>query len=96
MNREQLEHLIRAAGEVSGQRDLIIIGSQAILGAFPYATEDALMSREADMYPRDHPEAADQIEGSWEPTHGSMKPMATMPTVSARKQPRWPATGSSG
>ena len=35
MTREQLEHLIRAAGVIADVEDLAVIGSQAILGQFP-------------------------------------------------------------
>ena len=34
MNRTQLEHIIRASGEIAGVQDVIILGSQAILGQF--------------------------------------------------------------
>lgn len=64
MTREQLEHLIRAAGAVTNMQDMIIIGSQAILGTYPDAPEEAVLSREGDMYPRDKPEDADKIEGA--------------------------------
>jgi dihydrofolate reductase len=37
MQRSELEHLIRASGEVAGDDEIIIIGSQAILGQFPDA-----------------------------------------------------------
>ena len=30
MNRKQLEHLVRASGSISGCRDVVIIGSQAL------------------------------------------------------------------
>lgn len=33
MKRSQLAHLIRAAAEITGQRDIIVVGSQAILGS---------------------------------------------------------------
>jgi len=35
LNRYELEHLIRAAGTVAEVRELIIIGSQSILGQYP-------------------------------------------------------------
>ena len=35
MNRSQLEHLIRAAADITGEREIVIIGSQAILGRCP-------------------------------------------------------------
>ena len=37
MTRAQLEHLIRAAAEIAAAADIVIIGSQAILGQFPDA-----------------------------------------------------------
>ena len=32
MTRTQLEHIIRAAGAIADETDLVVIGSQAILG----------------------------------------------------------------
>jgi hypothetical protein len=64
VRRDQLEHLIRACAEIADDRDLIVLGSQAILGQFPDAPASLLISREADVYPRSHPERADLIEGS--------------------------------
>ncbi|MCP4624268.1 MAG: hypothetical protein GY850_12140 [bacterium] len=40
MTREQLEHAIRAACEVTGDSEIWIFGSQAILGKFPDAPEE--------------------------------------------------------
>lgn len=64
MTRLQLEHLIRAAGTIADDDDIVVIGSQAILGQFPAAPAELLVSREADVYPRSHPERADLIDGS--------------------------------
>lgn len=64
MRRAELEHVIRAAAEVSGDDELVVIGSQAILGQFPDAPESMLVSREADLFPKNHPERADEIDGS--------------------------------
>lgn len=44
--------------------DAFVIGSQAILGPFPDAPEDLLRSLEADIYPRDDPARADDIDGA--------------------------------
>lgn len=35
MNRNELEHIIRAVGEIAGVKKVIILGSQSILGQFP-------------------------------------------------------------
>jgi hypothetical protein len=64
MRRSDLEHLIRAAGDICGERDLVIIGSQAILGQFPEAPLALLTSMEADIYPLEHPELADKVDGA--------------------------------
>jgi hypothetical protein len=37
MTRTALEHVLRAAAAVSDERDIVVIGSQAILGQFPDA-----------------------------------------------------------
>ena len=64
MRRSDLEHLIRAAGRIAGERELVIIGSQSVLGQFPHAPVALLMSMEADLYPRAHPELADKVDGA--------------------------------
>jgi hypothetical protein len=64
MRRSELEHLIRASGEIAGDDEIIIIGSQAILGQFPNAPVQLLMSMEADIYPRNYPDKADKVDGA--------------------------------
>jgi len=64
MNREQLEHAIRAACEVSGDNELLIFGSQAILGQYPEAHEELRQSIEVDVCPKNKPEAVDKIDGA--------------------------------
>jgi hypothetical protein len=51
MTRDELEHAIRAAGDVSSETTLIVFGSQAILGQYPNAHEDLRQSMEADVAP---------------------------------------------
>lgn len=64
MNRAQLEHVIRAAAAISGDDEIIVVGSQSILGQFPSAPHDLCMSNEADVYPKNKPEMSDMIDGS--------------------------------
>jgi len=79
VRRDQLEHLIRAAGSLLGDDTVIVIGSQAILATVPAPAEEALMrSMEADLLPLDDPleEKADLIDGvlgagsMFDDTHG--------------------------
>lgn len=37
MTRKQLEHLIRATADITDDNEIVVIGSQAILGQFPDA-----------------------------------------------------------
>lgn len=64
MTRDQLEHAIRAACEVAEDNELIIFGSQAILGEHPDAPPDLRASVEVDVQPRNRPEAVDKIDGA--------------------------------
>ena len=63
MTREQLEHVVRAAAAVV-RDDLVVVGSQAILGEHPDAPESLLVSQEADVFPRTNPGAAIEIDGA--------------------------------
>lgn len=64
MRRSDLEHLIRAAGRIADEHELVIIGSQAILGQFPNAPAALVRSMEADLYPLSRPELADKVDGA--------------------------------
>src|SRR6266853_1091375 len=64
MRRPDLEHIIRAAGSIADARQIVIIGSQAILASFPNAPAELTVSQEADAYPLESPEKADLIDGS--------------------------------
>jgi hypothetical protein len=53
MRRDQLEHAIRAACQITGQLEVIVVGSQAILGTYPeYELPSATTrSLEVDILP---------------------------------------------
>ena len=64
MNRSQLEHIIRAASRISGDTEIVVIGSQAIHAQTERLPPIVFQSMEADVYPRNHPERADEIDGA--------------------------------
>ncbi|ABE42634.1 DUF6036 family nucleotidyltransferase [Polaromonas sp. JS666] len=64
MTREELEHIIRAAADITDYYEFIIIGSQSILGAVPHPEPVFTVSMEADIYPKDAPELAEKIDGA--------------------------------
>jgi Nucleotidyltransferase of unknown function (DUF6036) len=53
MRRDQLEHAIRAACQITGQLEVIVVGSQAILGTYPEYELPSLATRslEIDILP---------------------------------------------
>ena len=63
MTREQLEHAIRAACDVSGDSELYVFGSQAILGEYPDAPPALRASIDVDLQPVNYPEMVDRIDG---------------------------------
>jgi hypothetical protein len=64
MTFEQLEHAIRAACAVAEDSEVIVFGSQAILGQHRDAHHDLRQSMEADVAPKNKPERVDDIDGS--------------------------------
>jgi hypothetical protein len=63
MRRVDLEHVVAAAAQISGEVEFVVIGSQAVLAADdPPAS--LLRSMEADLYPRNAPEKAELLDGS--------------------------------
>jgi len=64
MTRAQLEHIVRAAGAITDEQTILVLGSQAILGSFPTPPEPLAFSREADVCPMTAPEKADLISGA--------------------------------
>lgn len=71
MRRDQLEHAIRAACQIIGHPEVIVVGSQSILGTYSEdeLPAEATMSLEVDILPiaNDNAETArlaDAIEGS--------------------------------
>ncbi len=64
MQRSELEHIIRASGDVAQDDEIVIIDSQSILGQFPDASMRLLTSMEADVYPNHNPDLADRVDGA--------------------------------
>jgi len=64
VQRCELEHVLRAAGALADELVLVVVGSQAILGAWPDAPADLTVSLEVDLYPEAAPEKSILIDGS--------------------------------
>ena len=64
MKRADLEHVLRASKDITGQTEFIVLGSQSILGLFPDAPAELRISIEVDLYPKNRPDLAKLIESS--------------------------------
>lgn len=68
MNREQLAHVLRAAAQIVDDPDILVIGSQAILGTFDdeRLPDEATMSIEVDVAFWNDPDdgKADEVDGA--------------------------------
>ena len=64
MKRHELEHILRAASGIINEDDIIVIGSQSLLGQYPDAPDELLQSIEADIFPKEHQDLSLQIDGA--------------------------------
>ncbi len=68
MRRQELAHILRAVYAIARDQEVLVLGSQAILGAYDDAElpEVVMLSREADIAFLDDPERrkADDVEGA--------------------------------
>lgn len=49
MKKHQLDHVLRAAGKITGEKQFIIIGSQSLHGKFPDLPDQIVSSAEVDL-----------------------------------------------
>jgi hypothetical protein len=49
MKKQQLDHVLRAAGRITGEKQFIIIGSQSLHGKHPDLPDQILASAEVDL-----------------------------------------------
>ena len=100
MNREQLSHLLRAASRIADEEQIVVIGSQSILGTFDETQlpPEAVFSMEADFafWNDENNSKSDAVDGVMGEIHNSMPPMATTPKASASPQRCYPTAGSPG
>jgi hypothetical protein len=64
MRRSELEHVIRAAAAITNEYEIVVVGSQSLLGAVPEPSALLMASMEADVYPLHRPDLADLIDGA--------------------------------
>ena len=90
MRRPQLEHIIRAATGITGATEFVIVGSQAMLGQFPQAPDELLVSIEADIFSLRNSADSDLIQkegrtaGTNECDEGGVRLLAAMDEAIAK------------
>ena len=67
MTRQELDHVLRAAGDLTGHKRFVLVGSTAIFAWHESVPEIMALSREADLYASDvSDEEADRISDELE------------------------------
>jgi hypothetical protein len=64
LRKSDFDHVIAAASDLTGGSEIVVIGSQAIVGVIPEPPEELTRSLEADIYPLQNRELAIEIEGT--------------------------------
>jgi hypothetical protein len=49
MKKQQVDHVLRAAGRITGERQFIIVGSQSLHGKYPDVADEIVRSIEVDL-----------------------------------------------
>jgi hypothetical protein len=61
MKKRELDHVLRAAGRITGEKEFIIIGSQALHGKYPDLADDIIESAEVDLLASINPERTEWL-----------------------------------
>lgn len=67
MRRDKVEHILRAAGVVTGKTEFVLIGSAAVVAWRADLPAEMIMSRDIDLFAfdaPDHEEVSEQLDGS--------------------------------
>jgi uncharacterized nucleotidyltransferase DUF6036 len=62
MKKQQVDHVLRAAGEITGERQFIIIGSQSLHGKYPDIPDEILLSAEVDLIAKNDPKMTEALK----------------------------------
>ena len=61
MKKQQVDHVLRAAGRITGEKHFVIIGSQSLHGRHPDLADEIVMSAEVDLIAMKRPVATDLL-----------------------------------
>ncbi len=71
MKKRELDHVLRAAGRITGEKRFIIIGSQALHGCYPDLADEIVRSAEVDVLAPRSPKRTEWLNaiGVYSPFH---------------------------
>jgi hypothetical protein len=61
MKKQQVDHILRAAGRITGEKRFVIIGSQSLHGKYPDMADEIVMSAEVDLIAMKNPRLTDLL-----------------------------------
>ncbi len=61
MKKQQVDHVLRAAGRITGEKQFVIIGSQSLHGKYPDVADEIVMSAEVDLIAMKNPQLTDLL-----------------------------------
>ena len=75
MKKQQVDHILRAAGEITGETQFIIIGSQSLHGKHPDIPDEIVMSFEVGLIAKSKPDRTEWLnmigqDSRFHETHG--------------------------
>jgi hypothetical protein len=73
MKKQQLDHVLRAAGRITGLKEFVIIGSQSLHAKYPDLPDDIVQSAEVDLIAANVPDRTEWLNaiGVHSPFHES-------------------------
>ncbi len=71
MKKRELDHVLRAAGRLTGEKHFIVVGSQALHGKHPDIADDIIKSAEVDLVAAKGPKRTEWLNaiGVYSPFH---------------------------
>jgi hypothetical protein len=71
MKKHELDHILRAAGRITGEKQFVIVGSQALHGRYPDLPDSICASAEADIIAKNLPNRTEWLNaiGADSPFH---------------------------
>lgn len=61
MKKREVDHVLRAAGRITHEKQFIIVGSQALHGKYPDLADEIVRSAEVDLFAKKHPEKTEHL-----------------------------------